>query len=929
MPLGADSTIVKDRYLYGGIAPLAGHLDSGFQLLNAIEQAIIVTDLAGRIIYWNRCAETLYGWPAAEALGRGIVDLIAPPDVALVANDIMGQLRQGKSWTGEFLVRRKDGTQFPAEIVDSPYFDNNRRLIGIVGISRDISARKQADAEIRESENKYRTLVEQASDGIHTYDATGGLIDTNSKLCEMLGYPRDELLKLNIADLVPAEDLVVDPIRFDTLAAGHTIVNERRLRRKDGSLFHAEISGRMIQENVIQGIVRDVTKRKRAEERLRQSEERFRTILEASHDGILVEENERIAFVNRSYVDLFGFEDASELIGRHVGEIISPDDAGRVLEYGRRRARGADAPSKYEFKGKRRNGAPVDVEASVSVSSSAGTTYITTFVREIGDRKRLEMLMAAQKEALEMVVRGAPLDETLMYLAMVVDAQSAGQAVASILLLDDEGRLRSGASPGLPEDYVRVIDGLKVDGNLSTSRAAAASGKVVAAEDFAVDMKWKGVANLPTAFGLPAAWPTPIIARDGRALGTFRTYFRDLREPTTFEMQVVEILARTAALAIEQKAAEQNLRNNERQLRLITDAIPLLVSFVDKTMRYRFVNRAYSEWFSRPCEGVVGRHVTDVLGSAAYSALLPEIERALTGEEVVFERVIPYKNGSRFIHVNYIPETDASTGEIVGFHSFVQDISAQKKAEEILKRSRVELENRVLERTAALEKATSDRVEILHKLVNAQEAERQRIARDLHDQLGQQMTVLRLKLAALQKSSSRTGDAYARITDVRDHARQLDSDIDFLAWQFRPAVLDDLGLVAALDQYIGRWTEHVGVASTFDAKRFGNRRIDPEYETTFYRITQEALNNVSKHAGANAVNVCVEVNEAGVVLIIEDDGVGFEPNEVPSSGPGMGLTGMRERMALIGGTLEIKSARGAGTSVHAATPSGYRKENDE
>lgn len=889
-------------------------------LLNVIEEAIIVTDLKGLVGFWNRFAEKLYGWSLSEVIGRDVIGLLSPTMSTADASEIMEQLRRGRSWEGEFVVRRKDGAEFPVEITDSPLYDGEGKLVGIIGVSRDISERKRADDVLRTSVNKYRTLVEQASDGIHTYDAKGNFLTTNSKLCEMLGYSREELLGLNVKDLVPAEDLAAHPIRFEALIAEEALLKERRLRRKDGTVFHAEISGKIIQDNVIQGIVRDVSDRKKAEEEIRRSEERFRTILEASHDGILVEENGLIIFVNRSYLTLFDYDNAEALIGENVSKLIAPEDVERVTGYGNSRFRGDLAPTKYEFRGKKRDGRLIDVEASVSVGEASGLTYITTFIRDISDRKRLETLMQVQKETLEMVVAGESLDKVLNYLARSVERQAGGSAVASILLMDQHGCLHNGASPSLPQSYVEAIDGLKADVNVGTFSAAAASGEVVITPDIAGDPRWRGLEHLPLGLGLFAAWTMPIISRNGKVLGTFGTYFRERRRPTYFEQQVVAILARTAALAIEQKVAEESVRNSEYQLRLIADAIPLLVSFVDTEQRYRFVNRAYTEWFGRPRQDVIGKHLSEVLGADAYGSLLPEIARALSGDEVIFERVVPYSTGSRFIHVNYIPEFDKVSGEVIGFHAFVQDISAHKRAEEALHRLNSDLEERVRARTDELEVATTERVTILHKLVRAQEEERHRIARDLHDQLGQQIVVLRLKLASLQKTCDPLGDTYGRIDEIRQLARQFDSDIDLLAYQIRPAALDDLGLVAALEQFIGRWSAHVGIACTFDADRFGAVRLDPECETTFFRITQEALNNIYKHSGASNVNIFLEYKKEDAVLIIEDDGVGFAPGDEATVRRGIGLTGMRERLGLIDGKLEIESGRGSGTTIYASVP---------
>lgn len=184
--------------------------------------------------------------------------------------------------------------------------------------------------------------------------------------------------------------------------------------------------------------------------------------------------------------------------------------------------------------------------------------------QDVTERKRAEIFLDAQRRSLEMVVSGAPLSTVLSHLTEVVERLSDGQVVASILFLDEEGRLRNGASPRLPTDYVSAIDGLKVRADLGTCSAAAATRTIVVTPDIASDPKWDSIKHLPLDLGLKAAWSHPIIARDGRVLGTFGTYFRECREPSAPERQAVEILSRTAALAIERVDAETKLREADR-----------------------------------------------------------------------------------------------------------------------------------------------------------------------------------------------------------------------------------------------------------------------------------------------------------------------------------------------------------------------------
>ena len=187
--------------------------------------------------------------------------------------------------------------------------------------------------------------------------------------------------------------------------------------------------------------------------------------------------------------------------------------------------------------------------------------------RDITGQKQAQMFLEAQKRSLELVVAGAPLTEVLTYLTRVVERQSDEQTVAAILLLDDDGRLRNGASPSLPAEYVAAIDGLKAEPHVGTCSRAAATRCTVVTPDIESDPGWAAIKHLPLNIGLKAAWSHPISARDGRVLGMFGTYFRTCREPSAAEREAVEILVRTAALAIERSRTDDALRESERKMR--------------------------------------------------------------------------------------------------------------------------------------------------------------------------------------------------------------------------------------------------------------------------------------------------------------------------------------------------------------------------
>jgi two-component system sensor histidine kinase UhpB len=207
------------------------------------------------------------------------------------------------------------------------------------------------------------------------------------------------------------------------------------------------------------------------------------------------------------------------------------------------------------------------------------------------------------------------------------------------------------------------------------------------------------------------------------------------------------------------------------------------------------------------------------------------------------------------------------------------------------------------------------RTELLARLVFAQEDERRRIAREMHDQFGEQLTSLSHGIALLKEACAPQPDLRERVEALEAIARQLDRDVDQLVWELRPTALDDLGLRAALTNYVQDWSKRVGIAAHLHTSGFWDNRLRSDAETTLYRIAQEALTNVAKHSGAGTVEVILERRADQVVLIVEDDGVGFDTADEDRASHGFGLVGMQERAALVGANVEIESAVGQGTTI--------------
>lgn len=237
------------------------------------------------------------------------------------------------------------------------------------------------------------------------------------------------------------------------------------------------------------------------------------------------------------------------------------------------------------------------------------------------------------------------------------------------------------------------------------------------------------------------------------------------------------------------------------------------------------------------------------------------------------------------------------------------------RAERALQEAHDALEQRVRERTAEVRA-------LFVRLIAAQEEERRRIARDIHDQLGQQMTALRMNLEVLTGQVEHEPRAVAQAHRTMHRAEELDQSIDHLTWALRPAALDHLGFAAALAQLVTGWSERFGIEADLDAGQAGQLRLAPEKEANLYRLAQEALHNVFKHAHATRVSVSLTRQGDDLRLVIADNGRGFEMEKVgPSPGrSGLGLVSMWERAEIVGGRLTITSKPGSGTTVAVKLP---------
>lgn len=353
------------------------------------------------------------------------------------------------------------------------------------------------------------------------------------------------------------------------------------------------------------------------------------------------------------------------------------------------------------------------------------------------------------------------------------------------------------------------------------------------------------------------------------------------------------------------------------------------------------------DFWSSGAERLFGYSESEILGKTAdvlftpedraAGAPLKETAEAQKHGRAEDERWHLRRDASRFFASGIVFPLCDEAKRLLGFVKIARDLTERKLAEEQLQQAHENLERRVGERTAALHHLNGElslalqslksemeqrlqgdalRQEIMLRMMSVQEEERRRISRELHDHLGQQVTALSLGLNALDANHP---DRARRIAELRALAEELGRDLHMAAVELRPTALDDVGLPAALTALVQLWMKRYSLPVEFHVSGLDATRLPHELESALYRIVQEALTNVAKHARASVVSVIVERKPREIDIIVEDNGDGFEDGP-QGSRQRLGLLGMNERAAQFNGTVKVESTRGKGTAVYVRIP---------
>ena len=595
--------------------------------------------------------------------------------------------------------------------------------------------------------------------------------------------------------------------------------------------------------------------------------EQYRRLVEGSPDGILVTRHDRLVLANAAALRLCGVDSAEWILGTATLDLFTPQTRPAVRA-GLEQARAEPGHARVEARLAYTGSGDTAVEIAIAPLDA---DEIQLVMRDITERQRAEAQLRESEERLALAVAGARegVWDLNLETGHVVYSSRWKQMLG---YEDDEIEPHLSAFERLvhPEDR---------------RRAGEAQGSVVS-----------GSSTYEAEFRLQH--------KAGHFVHVLSRGYPVRRQPGG---PVVRIVGTHLDLT-ERKQAEAALRQSEERLRLA----------------FAGAQEGVWDWNLETGAVVYSPRWIDMLGydasevephvSAWERLIHPDDVRIAVGLNESLERGaqtyegefrLRHKQG-HYVHVlsRGFPVRREPGGPVVRIVGTHFDLTARKAAEALAERQRAE----------------QARTDLLTRLVFAQEDERRRIAREMHDQFGEQLTALARRIEAVKEAANGRADLVPLVAALEEVARQIDRDVNHLVWELRPTALDDLGLRAALANYIQDWSTRVRVAAQLHTVGLLDERLSSELETTLYRIAQEALTNVARHSRASSVDVILERRGDQVLLIVEDNGVGFDPSRTGSARRGFGLLGMHERAALVGATLQIETKVGEGTTVLLRMP---------
>lgn len=802
------------------------------------------------------------------------------------------------------------------------------RIVKLRGALQDITERKRAEQTLAAEAARRRILIDGSRDGIVVLDQNGKVFEANRRFAEMLGYNAEEIGQLHVWDWDRdwPRERVLEAIRV--LGPGGARLESRHWR-KDGSFFDVDLSNSVAElggQRLVFCVCHDITERNQAAEALRESEDRYRLLVEEAPEAIGIYQDDRLVFVNSTAVRLLGGMVKTDLLGRRSAEIIHPDDLAASRDRTRRRFAGDASVYPAEVRYVRLDGTVVPVEVSAAFVPFGGKPAMQFLARDITERQQRDELNRLQLRTLKLLAADAPLREVL---GAIVDLLECGHNDwhGSIMLVDESGaHLSCVAAPRLPQFYCDAINRVPIAVGSGSCGTAAATRQTVIVENINTHPYWADYKEIAERAHLRACWSIPVLSAEGDTLATLAVYHEQPCAPTTEDLKSIQGVMDLAGVAVRKLRAEETLREREEVFSSIVSQAADAIAVVDAdTSRFVEFNTAACEGLGYSREEFTGFSLGNIQANYSLEDIQRYIATARKAGSVNFESMHRHRDGSlRDVRVGIRPLRIRKRDYLAVVWT---DITERMRLESQLRQSQ--------------------KLEAIGQLAGG-------VAHDFNNILA----AILMQLGLLQMNPDLDDETSQALTELEAEARRAASLTRQLLMFSRRSVLEvkplDLNdvvkdLLKMLSRLIGeqirlsfegytgvlpRVTADAGmleqvlmnlVVNARDAMPGGGRLT---ITTAVEELTKESASHNAERKSGRFVSLSVSDTGTGIKQeILERIFEPFFTTKEPGKGTGLGLATVHGIVAQHKGWVEVASEVGKGTTFQVFLPAGVESDS--
>jgi len=879
-------------------------------LVETAHDLIWAVDDQGKITFINEAAREIFGYEPEELTGRSYLELLPPEERErqLQSNERFPLLDQEFTSGYEIDVLHRSGERRTLLANAVHVLDEHGNVTGAMGTSADITERVKAEASLRESQQRFQSLFENALDAILLADDRMRYVDANPAACKLLGYSRDELLAMSVQDLTPLPDRKRVAEMWQEFILKGKMSGEIQLLCRDGSILTAEFNASAnIAPGLHMSIMNDVTDRKQAAADLRYAQKLLEKTFASLTEAIFVIDFEKrnIITCNPAVEHIFGYQ-PEEIIGRKT-EFLHVDHDSYV-RFGKVGNSDLSEKGYYhtEYRMRRKDGEVIMTEHTVSAlfDDEDRITGAVSVVRDITERKKMEDALRRAETLFRAILNNAPL--TIF----------ATDKEGNFMLSDGKGLERIGLKSG---QHV----GLSVYDLYGSQQLVGEAGEELTGEE-TVRRALKGETQTTYTEMMGSYYENrvgPLRDKDGDIDGIVGVSI-DVTDRVRAEEEIkhqaarAEVLVRTAGRLNQQLDLEAVIQSVCQEALETFGFSQCAIALYDEEQDWL----AYAGGVNIPAEVVekmepIPRAQFDEIADAMGPLIIvPNVQKVpgLPNAELNARQDI------RTVVVSTMMRNQDLIGTLtLGLHGRERSLTLDEQSllKALSDQAAQAIINAKLLKTANAQRERLRRMSA--RLMEVQEAERRSLTRELHDRVGQNLTALSISLqtlkdllpgSAAQALSTKFDDAQELVQDTTRHIR------DFMA-ELHPPELEDYGLAAALETYAERAASLGGLELSTELSDL-SRPLPEKQQMAFFRTVQEAINNVLKHAEASRLWISLEESQGRIRLKVEDNGRGFAADPASSKDPQTwGLKIMRERVESVGGVMTVESRLGAGTCL--------------